>query len=105
MGPRGRSRGPRGGPGCVSSGAGRVLWRTDGKPRETCFVDCWSSGSVCMADDRREPPPPASRAEPRQARGFFKALGAGIITGAADDDPSAIGTYASAGARFGLSFL
>jgi Mn2+/Fe2+ NRAMP family transporter len=58
-----------------------------------------------MADDRWEPPSPAGRAEPRQARGFFKALGAGIITGAADDDPSAIGTYASAGARFGLSFL
>jgi Mn2+/Fe2+ NRAMP family transporter len=28
-----------------------------------------------------------------------------VITGAADDDPSAIGTYASAGARFGLGFL
>ena len=28
-----------------------------------------------------------------------------MITGAADDDPSAIGTYASAGARFGLAFL
>jgi Mn2+/Fe2+ NRAMP family transporter len=29
----------------------------------------------------------------------------GVITGAADDDPSAIGTYASAGAKFGLGFL
>lgn len=28
-----------------------------------------------------------------------------MITGAADDDPSAIGTYASAGAKFGLVFL
>jgi NRAMP (natural resistance-associated macrophage protein)-like metal ion transporter len=28
-----------------------------------------------------------------------------VITGAADDDPSAIGTYASAGAKFGLVFL
>ncbi|HVX75146.1 MAG TPA: divalent metal cation transporter [Bradyrhizobium sp.] len=34
-----------------------------------------------------------------------KAIGLGIITGAADDDPSAIGTYASAGAQFGTSIL
>jgi NRAMP (natural resistance-associated macrophage protein)-like metal ion transporter len=32
-------------------------------------------------------------------------VGLGLITGAADDDPSAIGTYASAGAKFGPSFL
>jgi Mn2+/Fe2+ NRAMP family transporter len=37
--------------------------------------------------------------------GLLRAFGTGIITGAADDDPSAIGTYASAGAKFGLSFL
>ncbi|WP_235870818.1 NRAMP family divalent metal transporter [Sphingobium indicum] len=35
----------------------------------------------------------------------MKMLAAGIVTGAADDDPSAIGTYASAGARYGLAFL
>jgi NRAMP (natural resistance-associated macrophage protein)-like metal ion transporter len=29
----------------------------------------------------------------------------GLITGAADDDPSAIGTYAAAGAKFGPAFL
>ena len=34
-----------------------------------------------------------------------RALGLGLITGAADDDPSAIGTYASAGARFGPAML
>ncbi|MFL5266930.1 MAG: NRAMP family divalent metal transporter [Stellaceae bacterium] len=34
-----------------------------------------------------------------------RALGLGLITGAADDDPSAIGTYASAGAKLGPSFL
>jgi Mn2+/Fe2+ NRAMP family transporter len=32
-------------------------------------------------------------------------VGLGIITGAADDDPSAIGTYASAGAQFGTRIL
>jgi NRAMP (natural resistance-associated macrophage protein)-like metal ion transporter len=38
-------------------------------------------------------------------RRVFRALGLGLITGAADDDPSAIGTYASAGATLGYSFL
>lgn len=33
------------------------------------------------------------------------AVGTGIITGAANDDPSAIGTYASAGAAFGSGIL
>jgi NRAMP (natural resistance-associated macrophage protein)-like metal ion transporter len=37
--------------------------------------------------------------------GLLRSLGVGVITGAADDDPSAIGTYASAGAKFGLGFL
>jgi Mn2+/Fe2+ NRAMP family transporter len=35
----------------------------------------------------------------------LRALGLGLITGAADDDCSAIGTYASAGATLGPSFL
>jgi Mn2+/Fe2+ NRAMP family transporter len=38
-------------------------------------------------------------------RGTLRALGLGLITGAADDDPSAIGTYASAGAALGPAFL
>jgi Mn2+/Fe2+ NRAMP family transporter len=33
-----------------------------------------------------------------------RTLGLGMVTGAADDDCSAIGTYASAGAQFGLGF-
>ncbi|MBK5226071.1 MAG: divalent metal cation transporter [Thermoleophilia bacterium] len=33
---------------------------------------------------------------------FLKKIGPGIITGAADDDPSGIGTYSTVGARFGL---
>jgi Mn2+/Fe2+ NRAMP family transporter len=41
--------------------------------------------------------------KPRQST--IRALGLGLITGAADDDPSAIGTYASAGAALGPSFL
>ncbi len=38
-------------------------------------------------------------------QGVFRSLGLGLITGAADDDPSAIGTYAAAGAQLGPSFL
>ncbi len=49
------------------------------------------------ADTQAEAPPPAP--------GILKLVGAGVVTGAADDDPSAIGTYASAGAKFGLGFL
>jgi NRAMP (natural resistance-associated macrophage protein)-like metal ion transporter len=37
--------------------------------------------------------------------GVFRAVGLGLITGAADDDPSAIGTYAAAGAKLGPAFL
>jgi Mn2+/Fe2+ NRAMP family transporter len=41
----------------------------------------------------------------RSTRGIGRAVGLGLITGAADDDPSAIGTYATAGATLGPSFL
>ena len=34
---------------------------------------------------------------------FFKRLGPGFITGASDDDPSGIATYAQTGALFGFS--
>jgi NRAMP (natural resistance-associated macrophage protein)-like metal ion transporter len=36
-----------------------------------------------------------------RVRGFFADLGPGLITGAADDDPSGISTYSVAGASFG----
>jgi len=32
---------------------------------------------------------------------FFRTLGPGLVTGAADDDPSGIGTYSQVGAQFG----
>lgn len=35
----------------------------------------------------------------------MKSLGPGIVSGAADDDPSGIATYSIAGAQFGLGFL
>lgn len=36
---------------------------------------------------------------------FFTILGPGLITGAADDDPSGISTYSVAGATTGFSML
>jgi NRAMP (natural resistance-associated macrophage protein)-like metal ion transporter len=40
-----------------------------------------------------------------QFRGFFSRLGPGLITGAADDDPSGISTYSVTGAAFGYAPL
>ena len=42
---------------------------------------------------------------PKPLQGTFRSLGLGLITGASDDDPAAIGTYAAAGASLGPSFL
>ena len=44
----------------------------------------------------------------KATRGFqqgLRQLGPGLITGAADDDPSGIATYSQAGAQFGLGML
>lgn len=41
---------------------------------------------------------------PRAAT-WLRRLGPGLITGAADDDPSGIGTYSQAGAQFGFELL
>ena len=52
------------------------------------------------------PAPVANRGgRSRVLRRFWTALGPGVITGAADDDPSGIATYSIAGAHFGLAFL
>ena len=45
------------------------------------------------------------RKEPTAVRKFFALLGPGLITGASDDDPSGIATYAVAGASLGYSTL
>ena len=43
--------------------------------------------------------------EPNPFLRFLRILGPGLITGASDDDPSGIGTYAVAGASLGFSSL
>jgi NRAMP (natural resistance-associated macrophage protein)-like metal ion transporter len=45
------------------------------------------------------------KSSPGGLRGFFSKLGPGLVTGAADDDPSGIGTYSIAGAQFGYATL
>ena len=61
-----------------------------------------------MHTERRgEPRPYRPREETRgeRLRGRFRELGPGLITGAADDDPSGIATYSQAGAAFGYGML
>src|SRR5450432_1585671 len=36
---------------------------------------------------------------------WYKSIGPGLVTGAADDDPSGIGTYSATGAQFGYLLL
>jgi NRAMP (natural resistance-associated macrophage protein)-like metal ion transporter len=47
----------------------------------------------------------AKKTGPGLARRFLSSLGPGIITGAADDDPSGIATYSIAGAQHGVALL
>ncbi|HEY7302642.1 MAG TPA: divalent metal cation transporter [Bryobacteraceae bacterium] len=60
--------------------------------------------TASVPNTRPQTEPSASRPSGRKF-GLVRAIGLGLITGAADDDPSAIGTYASAGAKLGPSFL
>src|ERR1700738_966654 len=47
-----------------------------------------------------------NRAEVKKpANMIFRLLGPGLVTGAADDDPSGIATYSQAGAQFGYGLL
>jgi NRAMP (natural resistance-associated macrophage protein)-like metal ion transporter len=45
------------------------------------------------------------RDSPRKHSHFLLRLGPGLITGAADDDPSGIATYSQVGAQFGMGML
>jgi NRAMP (natural resistance-associated macrophage protein)-like metal ion transporter len=45
----------------------------------------------------------ATSASTKSAKRLFRMLGPGLVTGAADDDPSGIATYSQGGAQFGYS--
>ena len=53
----------------------------------------------------RSPAEPAGRGFLSRIKAGLSALGPGLITGAADDDPSGIATYSQAGAQFGANML
>ena len=54
-----------------------------------------------MTNDNRTALPQAAKVSRRRVRQFFSELGPGLITGAADDDPSGVSTYSVTGASFG----
>jgi NRAMP (natural resistance-associated macrophage protein)-like metal ion transporter len=59
-----------------------------------------------LIDNQRSSKPPVHVSSPtRWIRSLAKAIGPGVITGAADDDPSGIATYSVAGAQFGTGLL
>jgi Mn2+/Fe2+ NRAMP family transporter len=61
--------------------------------------------AITEAELEASPAPEGSRRRNRQKKfgRFLRILGPGIITGAADDDPSGIATYSQAGAQFGFA--
>ena len=71
--------------------------------REFAFADLFAiihaTLVIRLMPNINVPTPPSL--EKRPFRRFFSNLGPGLITGAADDDPSGISTYSVAGATFG----
>ena len=59
--------------------------------------------AISVATSKRNTIEPLAFRE--RIRRFVNAIGPGVITGAADDDPSGIATYSLAGAQFGTSML
>jgi NRAMP (natural resistance-associated macrophage protein)-like metal ion transporter len=54
-----------------------------------------------LAETTTKPAPAQARCRDAAPAPWWKAIGPGLITGAADDDPSGIATYTNAGAQFG----
>jgi NRAMP (natural resistance-associated macrophage protein)-like metal ion transporter len=54
---------------------------------------------------RGRPPRLSTKPSDRGIGAFLRDLGPGLVTGAADDDPSGISTYSQAGAAFGFGLL
>lgn len=58
-----------------------------------------------LPDQAHEPQGQEAQSGAGKRPRVWRSIGLGIITGAADDDPSAVGTYASVGATLGPAFL
>src|SRR6476660_9631446 len=63
------------------------------------------TGPGSRSPDAEDPPRPEQKQKKSVLRRFSTCLGPGVITGAADDDPSGIATYSVAGAQLGTSLL
>src|SRR5205809_3564270 len=98
----GRRRGPRG----TIKDPLRARLKPIPEPSDEALVkhDTASSGLAAGGT------PAAGRTTLDEARrkglvGWLQLLGPGLITGASDDDPSGIGTYAQVGSQFGYGLL
>ena len=80
--------------------AGRVAFVTSVE-HQVEVVTCWKTARVKRRVEFRFEHHPHWVS--LKGHGYFKRLGPGIVTGAADDDPSGIGTYSQLGAAQGLS--
>ncbi len=76
------------------------MCENSGLPRRVC-VDGKLRGSPSVRTEVTE----KRSAPPKNRANLFYTLGPGLITGAADDDPSGIATYSQVGAQFGLGML
>jgi hypothetical protein len=85
----------------------------EAQSRTSLYLGCYSSMVSCGKAFRwllrmRPQAGTNSTMTPEQhgpLRRFFRDLGPGLITGAADDDPSGISTYSVAGAAYGYTGL
>ena len=84
----------------TSSGRRFPLNNPDDLPQgDAAVVPSFDKPSSALSPETR------IKRKPNPAKRLLKILGPGFITGASDDDPSGIGTYAVTGARFGPTFL
>jgi NRAMP (natural resistance-associated macrophage protein)-like metal ion transporter len=76
--------------------------------RRSTAIRAAESETPCVATHPRTTARASAQRPPRplgRVRQFLASIGPGVITGAADDDPSGIATYSSAGALLGTSML
>jgi NRAMP (natural resistance-associated macrophage protein)-like metal ion transporter len=79
--------------------AGSVAWRVTRDLGNWAELEMQTAKEIAKADKKQ------SRPNKGGLRGILKWIGPGFVTGASDDDPSGIGTYAVAGASFGFATL
>ena len=75
------------------------------RPREDGDQGDPAGRSARVQELQRRPAAPRQGDERRQPAGLASQLGPGLITGAADDDPSGIATYSQAGAQFRFALV